>query len=138
MKYLKLVSSFLILALLACEQRYEVVFNDNIKFNVQIAETPAEREKGLMYVKELPEKSGMLFVFQKEEKLSFWMRNTFIPLDLVFIDKNLKVAGFVKNARILNDEPLTINKDAQYVLEINGGMADKYGIKEGQTVKIPK
>ena len=105
--------------------------------SAELALTPAEREKGLMFRKFLSPNHGMLFVFPVPEKTQFWMKNTYIPLDMLFIDKDNKIVYIVKNAKPLNESLLgPENKPVKYVLEVPGNFADKYGIRVGSKVKI--
>ena len=100
-------------------------------FNVEVVDTDATRAKGLMYVTELAEDAGMLFDFKDERDVSFWMRNTFIPLDMIFVDAN----GIVKNVHV-NAHPhdptgIPSEGPVQYVLEIPGGRSVEIGLKPG-------
>lgn len=98
---------------------------------VEVAETQNEREKGLMFRYSLPADSGMLFVFDREQELSFWMKNTFIPLDIAYLSSN----GVINE--IYRMEPLDYSilypskKPAKYALEVNAGWFKKNGIKPG-------
>lgn len=108
-------------------------------FDVEIASTAAQHRKGLMYRKNLPKNQGMLFIFEKERPLSFWMKNTLIPLDIIFISKDKKVVSIAFNALPCQKDPCPSYysyKPAQYVVEINGGLAEKFGIKKGAEVKF--
>ncbi|KYK30585.1 MAG: hypothetical protein AYK23_00920 [Candidatus Proteinoplasmatales archaeon SG8-5] len=110
--------------------------NETVEFQCELADTPAERAEGLMYVESMPQDEGMLFVFDNPLQVSFWMKNTLIPLDMIFIDSN----GVVVNVEEADPEPGV--PDAQltryssdgpilYVLEINQGLAASYGIESG-------
>lgn len=91
-------------------------------FNVEIAETPEERSRGLMYRESLDEGSGMLFIFDQEKRHSFWMKNTLIPLDIIWLDKNTKVVYIKKNAQPCKKDPCQKYRPSQkamYVLEVN-------------------
>lgn len=123
--------------LLGCTQNQKVIINEK-GFYVEIADNPAERAKGLMFRKELKEDSGMLFIFPNNEKHSFWMMNTFIPLDIIWIDENLEIVYIHENAQPCKDECNSImpDRDAKYVLEIDSGLAEKYKIKIGDKIKI--
>lgn len=108
-------------------------------FDVEIASTAAQHRKGLMYRKNLPKNQGMLFIFEKEKPLSFWMKNTLIPLDIIFISKDKKVVSIAFNALPCQKDPCPSHysyKPAQYVVEINGGLAEEFGIKKGAEVKF--
>ena len=103
-------------------------------FSVQLAETSAERERGLMYVKQLGKNNGMLFVFGKEDIYPFWMKNTLIPLDMIWMDSNYKVVYTAQNVQPCKTFICpTINPGAKakYALEVNAGISEKNGIKVG-------
>jgi hypothetical protein len=102
-----------------------------LKLDIEIAEVPAERQQGLMYRKTMSDKQGMLFLFEYPEEQSFWMHNTYIPLDIIYLNEKLEIVSIQKNAQPQNDKPLPSGKPAQYVLEINGGLSDKLGLKPG-------
>ncbi|MCX7945148.1 MAG: DUF192 domain-containing protein [Deltaproteobacteria bacterium] len=101
-----------------------------VTFKVELAITEEERQKGLMFRENLPEDSGMLFLFKDESIHNFWMKNTYIPLDLIFIASDMSVVGTYKNAKPLSEDNISIGKPSRYVLEINAGLADKYRIDE--------
>jgi len=98
---------------------------------VEIANTDAERETGLMYRQHLDSNAGMLFVFKQPEHLSFWMKNTEIPLDMIFANGNRTVIGIVANAEPFSERQLSVNGDSQYVLEVNGGFVRRHGVAPG-------
>jgi len=103
-------------------------------FYVEIADTPEKRNQGLMYRENLDEDRGMLFIFEKEEIYSFWMKNTLIPLDIIWLNENKEVVFIVKNAQPCEEEncpSIKPDKEARYVLEINAGLVDKIGLKTG-------
>ena len=89
------------------------------------------RQLGLMYRKELPDNQGMLFVFPTEEPRSFWMKNTFLELDMLFFDSKKKLVSIVKRATPLTETRRDSNLPAQYVLEVLGGSAEKWGVEPG-------
>ena len=102
-------------------------------FFVEIASTPETRTKGLMFRKNLPENKGMFFVFEKSEVLSFWMKNTLIPLDIIFLDRDKKIINIKKMALPCAKDPCPLFSSvapAEYVLEIGGGLSDKFGVTE--------
>ncbi|MGL5830565.1 MAG: DUF192 domain-containing protein [Candidatus Altimarinota bacterium] len=106
-------------------------------FEVEIADTFKQREIGLMNRTELAERSGMLFIFEQTSEQAFWMKNTLIPLDIVFIDENRRVANIAREAQPCQEEhcPLYASGvEIRYVLELKGGATDKLGIKEGDQV----
>jgi uncharacterized membrane protein (UPF0127 family) len=84
-----------------------------------------------MYRQRLGQDAGMLFVFKQPRHLVFWMKNTEIPLDMIFADADGRVAGIVANAEPFSEQPLSVAGDSQYVLEVNGGFARRHGIKPG-------
>ncbi len=103
---------------------------------VEVAATPAERTQGLMNREELGATSGMVFVFPREEEHVFWMHNTLIPLDMVFIDAQLAVVGVVASAEPLTDDPRTVGVPSRFVVEVNGGFAAQHGIAAGTRVSM--
>ncbi len=100
------------------------------KYKVEIADTPEKQEKGLMGRKSLPENQGMLFIYDEPQDLSYWMKDTFISLDIIFIDDDMEVVS-VKQGQPMSEEPITEN-DVQYVLEVNSNS----GIEEGDQLVI--
>ncbi len=101
------------------------------EFKLEIADTLAERAKGLMYRKEMPESDGMIFVYPSQAVQSFWMKNTYIPLDMIFIQQDWKVAGVLNDVPVMNTESRSVEKPSTYVIELNAGQAAKHCIKEG-------
>jgi len=112
----------------------EVCFKSNC-YSVELAMTDTERERGLMYRDRLDLGNGMLFVFDSDGIYPFWMKNTLIPLDMIWLDGDGKVVYIYKNARPCEEEDECSNiippDSARYVLEINAGEADRIGLKEG-------
>ncbi len=116
------------------EKISQVCFKDSC-FKVKTAETAAERSKGLMEVEQLEEDRGMLFIFDHSGVYAFWMKNTLIPLDMVWLDKDKKIVFIKHNAQPCKKEPcesFSPGKEAKYVLEINGGLAEKLGLEIGE------
>jgi uncharacterized membrane protein (UPF0127 family) len=105
-----------------------------VRVKVELAVTEQERATGLMYRDKLEKGTGMLFIFEKPEVQSFWMRNTAIPLDMIFIGSDLSIAGIVENAVPLTLTPRRVKEESQYVLEVEGGFCTKYGIRKGMKV----
>ena len=103
------------------------------KFEVSLAVTEKQQTKGLMFVRDsdLSEHQGMLFVFPNEAHRVFWMRNTYVSLDIIYIDADKNVVSLVENAATLSDTPLPSMFPAKYVVEIRGGLAKKIGITRG-------
>ena len=106
------------------------------RFEVEIAATRDARTRGLMWRTEMPEGKGMLFIFSQVQPLSFWMRNTLIPLDMLFIDADLNVVGIVENAQPKSLESRGVGHPSQFVLELAGGTAAKLGLRAGLPVKL--
>lgn len=107
---------------------------------VEIADDENERIQGLMFRTSLDENKGMLFVFDKSENYPFWMKNTFISLDMIWIDENFKVV-YVAHATPCKRDPCEIynpNKNAKYVIEVNEGFVEKNEVKVGDVVRINK
>ena len=107
------------------------------KFNVEIADDGAERAQGLMNREKMSRNAGMLFVYERPQKVAFWMRNTLIPLDMLFIDETGRVVLIHENAVPLDETAIPGGDNIQYVLEINGGMASLLGISVGSEVQHP-
>jgi len=103
---------------------------------VEIADTTAARELGLMYRNHLAEDAGMIFVFPAPDRLSFWMKNTEIPLDMIFADASGKIVGIVENAVPYSEKPLGVDTASLYVLEVNGGFALRHNVTPGDTLKF--
>jgi hypothetical protein len=89
-----------------------------------------------MYRKELPEMSGMLFLFPREEPLSFWMKNTILPLDIIFIDAARAIVSIAQNTTPFSENPLPSGSPAQFVLEVNGGFCQRHGVAVGDRVEF--
>ena len=103
-------------------------------FNVELASNDAERSRGLMFVKSLPEGQGMLFDFKRDQPVSFWMHNTYIPLDMIFIAGNGRILHIAENAKPLSDDLIPSQYPVRAVLEVIGGTAEKLGLKPGDRV----
>ncbi len=100
-------------------------------FEVELALTPSAHERGLMYRKQVPEGTGMLFVFDEDGPRVFWMKNTLVPLDMLFLSAAHKIVGIVENAEPLTTTPRDPHAQAKYVLELAGGTAFAKGIRVG-------
>jgi uncharacterized membrane protein (UPF0127 family) len=106
-------------------------------FTVEIADTPEEQRRGLMYRRELAADAGMLFLYEREEPLSYWMHNTYISLDIIYIDSEGRIVSIQRNAQPLSDISLPSYEPAIAALEVNGGTADQLGFGEGDIVRHP-
>ena len=112
------------------------VDDGELLFRVELANTPAERARGLMYREQLGADDGMLFLFDRTQRQSFWMKNTLIPLDMIFIDAGGTIVGIVENAEPLTMTSRSVDAASKYVLELNGGTCRKLGIREGVMVRF--
>ncbi len=106
------------------------------RITVEVVSSPRAVERGLMYRQHLPLDEGMLFLMGEEDIQSFWMRNTLIPLDMMFIDKNFKVVGIVENAEPRSEKSRSVGIPSSYVLEVNGGWSAQNGVAAGTMVKF--
>ena len=104
-------------------------------FNIEIADTPAEQSRGLMYRQTLAPDAGMLFDYGTERKVSFWMQNTFIPLDMVFIGADGLVKHIYAKAKPMDTTSIPSRYPVRFVLEIPGGRAAEIGLKEGDRIE---
>ncbi len=102
---------------------------------VEIADDDAKRQRGLMFRRELADDRGMIFVFDDEGEHSFWMKDTLIPLDMIFIDEGGRVTGIVARAQPLSLDPRT-GGPSRYVLEVPAGWAARRGVKPGDRVRL--
>lgn len=111
--------------------------NEALLFNVEMAVTSSQKAQGLMNRTYLPPNAGMLFVFNDEDKRSFWMKDTLIPLDMLFLAKDGTIHHIHHMARPQSEAHITSERPSMAVLEINGGYSDALGIKEGDKVLHP-
>jgi uncharacterized protein len=119
-------------------QTLEIVSKTGVHtFTVELADNDADREKGLMFRKELPEGSGMLFDFHAEAPVSFWMQNTYIPLDMIFIRSDGRILRIAENTEPLSTKIVPSGGPVRAVLEVIGGTAHKMGIAPGDRVASP-
>ena len=107
------------------------------RFSIEIADDDEERARGLMFRDSMPRTAGMLFVYERPRRASFWMRNTLIPLDMIFIDETGVVQRVHSNAVPLDETTIDGGEGVLAVLEINGGLAETYGIGVGTEVRNP-
>jgi len=105
-----------------------------VPIRVELARTEPERERGLMYRNHMDQDAGMLFVFEHDAPLTFWMKNTFIPLDMIFIDHDRRIVGIVEEAVPETETPRRVEGASRYVLEIGGGLSRRLGIAKGGQV----
>ena len=107
-------------------------------FDIEIAEQPTERNYGMMYRKSMDPNMAMLFIMDREEPQSFWMKNTYVSLDIIYINENMEVVSIQKNARPLDETSLPSGEPAKYVLEVKGGLSDKLNLKKGDKISVRK
>ncbi len=119
----------------AAQDTIEIVTSSGVHaFAVELATTETERARGLMFRKSLPEGHGMLFDFQTEQQVQFWMRNTYVPLDMIFIRGDGRVLNIAQNATPLSDALIPSAGPVRGVLEVIAGTARKYHIAPGDRV----
>jgi uncharacterized membrane protein (UPF0127 family) len=138
---LETVSALLVAAaLLACRDSPRVVISTRggkeVALRVEVADTPAKRAQGLQYRTELADDQGMLFLFATEEVQSFWMKNTPVPLDMIFIASNRRIVGIIHEAVPFSTASLSVSAPSQFVLEIRGGLSRLRGIEIGDSVRF--
>ncbi|MBW2733885.1 MAG: DUF192 domain-containing protein [Deltaproteobacteria bacterium] len=107
-----------------------------LRVSVEVVRKPAELARGLMYRKELAPMAGMLFIFSRLQVQSFWMKNTYIPLDMIFVDETMKVVGLVENAGPMTLDSRRIEAPSRYVVEVNAGFCKKHGVVVGTTMRV--
>lgn len=100
-------------------------------FTVEIADDPVERARGLMYRESMPQDAGMLFIFAREGERAFWMQNTILPLDIIYADDDGIVVSIAKDTTPFSTATIPSDGPAQYVFEVNAGVADAIGLKPG-------
>ena len=113
--------------------------NSEITVNVEVADTPQKQSQGLMFRENLKWDHGMLFIFDSESVLSFWMKDTLIPLDMIFVDETFRIINVVDNALPCKIEPCpdySSEKPAKYVLEVNAGFVETNDIEAGDFISI--
>jgi uncharacterized membrane protein (UPF0127 family) len=140
LRSLLLVFFTALLQVSACQAQPQVTIateqGRELTFQVEVADTPAKRELGLQYRRDLAVDRGMIFLFPGESEHSFWMKNTPIPLDMIFIGRDRKIVGIVEQAVPFSTDSRSVPGASQFVLEINGGLAKRYGIKAGDSVRF--
>lgn len=127
----------LVLSVSACASEPRVVLHTaggDVPVTVEVAATPAQQSLGLMYRKELGANAGMLFVFDTSVEHPFWMKNTVLPLDMIFLGDDRKIVGIVKDAVPFTTSSRTVGAPSRYVLEVNAGFSEKHGVKAGDLV----
>jgi len=117
----------------------EAVFHNEdgsqlVRIDIEIAADSQSRSRGLMYRKSMGDREGMLFIFEQPQIVSMWMRNTYIPLDMIFIDADKKIVDIATDTEPLSERQIVGKMPALFVIEVNAGFAERYGLREGQRV----
>ena len=135
-KFIYLILNFFLISFYTfSNEKIEVsIYNKNITFNVEVAKTIEERRTGLMYRKKLLNNEGMLFIFPREKIIQLWMKNTYIPLDVIFISKNKVIVDIKKNMEKLSETIVKSKVRSRYALEFNAGLINKLDIEIGDKV----
>ena len=135
-KFIYLILNFFLISFYTfSNEKIEVsIYNKNITFNVEIAKTIEERRTGLMYRKKLLNNEGMLFIFPREKIIQLWMKNTYIPLDVIFISENKVIVDLKKNMEKLSETIVESKVKSRYALEFNAGLINKLDIEIGDKV----
>lgn len=110
--------------------------SERVQYKVKIAEDYKSREMGLMYVHEMPADEGMIFIYDDESRRYMWMKNTFIPLDMLFVSSDMKVVSFKENATPFSEDLISSVVPVKYTIELNAGQIEKNGIKVGDKIEF--
>ena len=135
-KFIYLIFNFFLISFYTfSNEKIDVsIHNKNITFNVEVAKTIEERRIGLMYRKNLLNNEGMLFIFPREKIIQLWMKNTYIPLDVIFISENKVIVDIKKNMEKLSETIVKSKVKSRYALEFNAGLINKLDIEIGDKV----
>jgi len=106
------------------------------EIEIELADNDAEREQGLMYRDSMAENAGMLFLMGTEEIQSFWMKNTIISLDILYVNNDRRIVSIHKNCEPFSLEPISSEQPASFVVEVIAGYTDKHGIKVGDLISF--
>jgi len=139
MKPIFIILIFSVILIIGCAPSTPAVCINKTCFNVEVVSTPETRAIGLMFREQMDNDNGMLFVFEKEDIYYFWMKNTLIPLDMIWMNKDKEIIYINKNTPPCKHDPCLSygpNEDSLYVLEINGGLTDTLGINVGDTFEF--
>jgi hypothetical protein len=118
---------------------YLLKSSDSIKkIDIEIADNQYEHETGLMYRQSMKEAQGMLFIYPEEALRSFYMKNTYIPLDIIFYSKDSSVVSFTENAQPLDETSLPSDKPAKFILELNAGKVKEWNIEVGDKIDFKR
>ena len=136
LKFIYLIFNFFLVSFYTfSNEKIDVsIYNKNITFNVEVVKTIEERRIGLMYRKKLLNNEGMLFIFPREKIIKLWMKNTYIPLDVIFISENKVIVDIKKNMEKLSETIVKSKVKSRYALEFNAGLINKLDIEIGDKV----
>jgi len=113
------------------------ISGDTLKvIDIEVADNEHKRSQGLMYRSSMPEYFGMLFIFDNEEPLTFWMKDTYIPLDILFVNDSLEIVSISENCKPMVKWPIKSEKPAKYVVEVNAGYVYQWGVKAGDKIQF--
>ncbi len=133
------LATLVVITLTGCPDDQPFVEVKGERFDVVIADTNETRARGLMFVDEMADDEGMFFIFRRAAPRAFWMKNTRIPLDIIYLDSSLRVVDIVKNAKPCKTprcRSYPSKRPAQYVLELNGGLSDRLGLAIGDQISV--
>lgn len=145
---LSAVVSLLVISLLigcsrvSAERAVDGAFVDSVSglagptISLEVCADNESRARGLMFRKSLEDNQGMIFVFPNEAEHFFWMKNTYIPLDMVFLSKELRIIGILENTTPLTEDRRSVGKPSTYVVELAGGAAKRFHLKEGDSLRL--
>jgi hypothetical protein len=111
--------------------------NSCILFDVYVAQTGLHKQQGLMHIESLDEYEGMIFIYNQRDKVSMWMKNTLIPLDMIFVDGQGQVATIHRNAVPMSEEIISSGTEVVAVIELNGGATKRFNVESGNTIIFP-
>lgn len=136
--FILILATVFMLLVLKNKEIYQVCFERNC-FSVELAKTAQQQEQGLMFRESLESNQGMLFIFESLGNYPFWMKNTLIPLDIIWINSNQEIVFISRNTSICKEEPcqsINPNKEAKYVLEINAGISEEINLNIGDKLEL--
>ncbi len=109
-----------------------------LKINIEIADNDGERQQGLMNRSVMSNTQGMLFIFDVEEPQAFWMKNTILPLDIIYVNAKMEIVSIAENTTPFSEQSIPSHFPAQYVVEVNAGFCAQYGIVAGSVIKFER
>ncbi len=115
---------------------FETSHNDCVRLNIWLADTSARQQQGLMFIRHMDEFEGMLFRYPRDAVIRMWMKNTFIPLDMVFIDSNRRITRIETHTEPLSERTISSQNPVRSVLELNAGSASEWGLQPGNRLLL--